>query len=348
MRAMPSNELPFVTIIIPVKNEEQFLRSCLACAVTQDYPQELLEVFVVDGESTDRSLDIAGEFARNHPNIKVLHNPKGIQAAAMNIGLHHARGDVILRWDAHTTYAPDYVSSCVELLMSSDAANVGGVQVAVGKSRLARAIAAAMTSPVGVGDARFRYAQNDQWVDSVYLGAWRRDTLLSLGGFDESWRVNEDYELNYRLRAAGGRILVSPRIRCEYHVRRSLPGLAVQYFRYGFWRAKTVRTYPDSLKWRHLAPPGLVGFLLASLAAVATGHTWGATVPILYLAVLCAASLRVAGRRSDFGMLPLLPVVLATMHLAWGTGFLIGMAYFNRFVPPKACVHDDLTREQGQ
>lgn len=317
-------DLPLVTVIIPTRDETAFIGSCLDSVVANDYPRDRLEVLVVDGGSTDGTRAIVEEYARRYPFIRLLDNPRRIPAAALNVGLRYAQGEVIVRMDAHTVYAPDYIRKCVELLETTGAANVGGVQQAVGRGYIAEAIALALTSPFGVGDARFRYADRPTWVDTVYLGAWRRTTLEALGGFDEAWAVNEDYELNYRLRRVGGKILVAPEVRCWYHVRPSLGALARQYVRYGFWRARTAVVHPGSLRWRHLAPPLLVLGLVGSAVLGAAGTRWGLVVPGLYAAVNFGASLATALRRG-LRYLPVLPVVYGTLHLTWGVGFLAGL-----------------------
>ncbi|GBC85881.1 Poly-beta-1,6-N-acetyl-D-glucosamine synthase [bacterium HR11] len=317
-------DLPLVTVVVPVWNEAAFIGPCLDSVVANDYPKDRLEVLVVDGGSTDGTRAVLEDYARRYPFIRLLDNPGRIPAAALNAGLRQARGDVIVRMDAHTVYAPDYIRKCVELLQTTEAANVGGVQRAVGRGYVAGAIAVALTSPFGVGDARFRYADRLTWADTVYLGAWRRATLEALGGFDEAWAVNEDYELNYRLRRAGGRVLVSPDVRCWYHVRSSLGALARQYVRYGFWRARTAVVHPGSLRWRHLVPPALVLGLVGSAGLGAAGSRWGLVVPILYVVANVGASLGTALRRG-LRYLPLLPVVYAVLHLSWGAGFLAGL-----------------------
>jgi GT2 family glycosyltransferase len=274
--------------------------------------------------STDRSLEIVQKYAKYYPFIRLLSNPKRIQAAALNIGIRESKGEIIVRMDAHTIYAPDYISQCVNLLETTEAANVGGLQRAIGTNYISNAIAIAITTPFGTGDAYFRYAEKEMWVDTVYLGAWRKSTLKALGGFNEEWAVNEDYELNYRLRKAGGKILLSPKINCWYYVRPSLKALARQYLRYGFWRAKTLVTYPDSLRWRQLAPPALVISLLLSLSVLPMKWILGIIAPTLYLAANLLASAWTASRRG-WKYLPLLPFVFATIHLSWGIGFLVGL-----------------------
>jgi succinoglycan biosynthesis protein ExoA len=316
--------LCFVSIIVPVYNEAAYIKQCLQSILRNEYPRDRFEILVVDGGSTDGTHEIIEQMAKQYPQIIILKNCKRIQSAAMNIGIRNSRGEIIIRMDAHTLYAPDYIHRCVELLETTEAANVGGPQRAVGTNYISNAIAIAITVPFGIGNAYFRYAEREMWVDTVYLGAWRKSTLEALGGFNEEWVVNEDYELNYRLRKAGGRILLSPKIKCWYYVRPSLKALARQYLRYGFWRAKTLVTYPDSLRWRHLAPPALVISFLLSLGMLPAKWILGITAPALYLAANLLASTWTASRKG-WKYLPLLPFVFAIIHLSWGIGFLVGL-----------------------
>ncbi len=322
---MSGVEQPFVSVLMPVFNEEQHLARCLDSILAGDYPRDRLEILVIDGMSTDQSALIAQHYAATHSLIRLLTNPKRIQAAALNIGIRESKGEIIVRMDAHALYAPDYIRTCVQLLRNHpEAANVGGPQRAVGTDYVSDCIAVAITTPFGIGDASFRYSQKEEWVDSVYLGAWRKSTLIALGGFREEWAVNEDYELNYRLRRAGGKILLSPQIRCCYHVRPSLRALARQYFRYGFWKAKTLSTHPYSLRWRQMAPPALVLALVFSTPSLAIDRRAAALAPMLYALAALGGSVLTA-RRRGWEYLPLLPIVFATIHLAWGTGFLCGL-----------------------
>jgi succinoglycan biosynthesis protein ExoA len=316
--------LPFVSIIVPVYNEAAYIKQCLESILRNEYPRDRFEILVIDGGSTDGTHEIIEQMAKQYPQIIILKNYKRIQSVAMNIGIRNSRGEIIIRMDAHTLYAPDYIRRCVELLETTDAANVGGVLRAVGTNYISKIIAVAVTTPFGIGNAYYRYAEKEMWVDTLFPGAWRKSTLEELGGFNEEWAVNEDYELNYRLRKAGGKILLSPKIKCWYYVRPSLKALTRQYFRYGFWRAKTVVTYPDSLRWRQLAPPGLVISLLLSLGILPVKWMLGIIAPALYLAANLLASTWTASRKG-WKYLPLLPFVFATIHLSWGIGFLVGL-----------------------
>ncbi len=192
-----------------------------------------------------------------------------------------------------------------------------------------RAIALAYQSRFAAGDAAFRYAGDERWVDTVYLGAWRTGTLRRLGGMNESWLVNEDYELNYRLRQAGGKILLPPTIRSRYWVRPSLRALARQYFRYGMWRVRTMATHLGSLRWRQLASPLLVAGLVGSAALAPIAPRAALALPAIYLLACVIASAATASQKeAGVRFLPILPVIFATIHLSWGTGFLAGLVRF--------------------
>lgn len=320
------NHEPLVSVIMPVYNEEQFLPRSLGSLLANDYPAEKVELIVVDGRSTDRSRQIVQEYQRKNPHrrIQLLDNPKRIIPVGLNIGLYHAQGEIIIRADAHTVYAPDYIRSCVLALQNSGAGCVGGVQRAVGESRVERAIAAAVSSPFAAGNAYYRYANREMFVDTVYLGAWRRETLLDLGGWREDLEVNEDYELNYRLRMNGHRILLSPRIRCEYYVRPNFTRLMRQYFRYGYWKVKMLRIHPRSLQLRQVAAPLLILGLLASFMVFPWNHLAGMILPLTYLLAATIAAVTVA-YRIGLGYFFLVLLAFLIIHLPWGLGFLWGV-----------------------
>jgi glycosyltransferase involved in cell wall biosynthesis len=333
-----NEEQPFVSIIMPIRNEAGHLRRCLNSLFAGDYPQERIEYVLVDGESDDGTPQLLAEIARERPNVVILRNPKRIVPPALNLALAKAKGEYIVRVDAHTVYEPDYVRCCIELLRSTGAANVGGAQRAVGTDYVSSAIAIATTSRFGAGDAKFRFSEQEAWVETVYLGAWRKQTLLDVGGFDDRFVVNQDYELNHRIIKAGGRILLSPKIRCAYYVRPSLKKLARQYFRYGMWRVHTISEHPDSVRWRQLAPPALVaGLAIFGLLALG-GLAW----PFWLLGAfyLCATIFAAVAQCPQHGwrFLPILPVVFLTLHLAWGSGFVVGV--FRFLLPRKLRVLD--------
>lgn len=330
---MPAAPAPLVTVFIPMLNEAGRISACLDSVLAQRGLQGPIELLVLDGGSTDDSPAIVRRYGERYPFVRLLPNPERFQAPAFNRALAEAQGEFFVRMDAHTTYADDYVAQCVHLLRTKDAANVGGPQRPVGTSRMGRVVAAAYTSRFAAGDAAFRYSGEERWVDTVYLGAWRTDTLRRLGGMNPAWEVNEDYEMNIRLRDAGGKILLSPSIRSQYAVRPSLRSLCRQYFRYGMWRFRTVRHHPGSLRARQLAAPMLVLGLVASMLLSAVSLPLAAIIPAVYaVGLLCASVLAARGKGLGPGA-ALLPVVFACIHLAWGLGFLAGAIRFGRETP---------------
>lgn len=314
--------LPAVTVVMPVYNEAAFIERSLGAVLAQDYPADRLEVLVVDGGSTDGTVALAQAAAAADPRVRLLENPGRIQARALNIALDHAQGAIIVRVDGHTVIAPDYVSRCVDHLRATGADNVGGPLRFVGTTPLGRAIAAAYRSPFSV-PSRFTISERAEYVDTVYLGAWPREVFARVGRFDETLAVNEDYELNYRIRRAGGRIYLAPDIRSEYYGRQTLGALWRQFFRYGAWKCRVLAKHPRSARLRHLVAPlfvaalaggGVLGVLSGSIRRL-----WALVIG-LYALANGLASLRQAAR-DGWALLPRLPLVFACIHLAWGSGF---------------------------
>lgn len=297
---------PTVTVAVPVLNEEAHLARCLAAIRCQTYGS-IVEVLVIDGGSTDRTLAIAAE----HETVRVVGNPRRIQAAALNVALSLAIGEVFVRVDGHCVIAQDYVERCVEALRASGAAMVGGAMTPAADGLVEEGIAAAMASRLGAGPAKFhRPGPQAVWVDTVYLGAFRAAQALLAGGYAEDVGVNEDAEFAIRMGRYGG-VWFDPSIRSVYTPRSTLSSVARQFYRYGRSRATTVRRHPRSLAVRQIVAPGLV---------LGLASPWRRTVLWGYLGVLAAWTATGLGRR------PLLATaVLPTMHLPWGVGFLVGL-----------------------
>jgi glycosyltransferase involved in cell wall biosynthesis len=322
-----SGNLPYVSIVVPIRNEESFITRCLDSILANDYPDDKFEVVVVDGMSNDESRTIVQQYCSQYENIRLLDNPKKIRVAANNIGIRAAKGEIIISMDAHVVYSSDYIRRCVELLQTTGAANVGGVQKAVGYDYITKVIAMVTTTPFGIGDAEFRYSKKEKCVDTVYLGAWYKQTLEKVGLFNEDWHRNGDYELNYRIRKAGGKILLSPKIKCQYFVRGSLLKLAKQYFLYGIWRVKTIVTHPDSIRWRHLLPPTLILLLLLPLIFIIFGVKFWWIPLAIYLLYTTITSVGLS-LLNGIVYLPLLIPTLWILHLSWGLGFYFGIFRF--------------------
>jgi len=315
---------PTVTVAMAVLDEERHLRATLASIAAQTYPF-IMEVLVVDGGSRDQTREIAR--SSTALPVRVIDNPKRIQAAALNVALRAARGEIFVRVDGHCVLEPDYVERCVNTLATSGAALVGGgmtpdaTRACAGE--VARGIAAAMTSRFGAGPARFHRDGPAGWVDTVYLGAFPVDLALAVGGYAEDVGVNEDAELAVRLGRIGG-IFYDPAIRSRYSPRSDLPALARQFFRYGQSRALTVRRHPETLRLRQLVAPALVLGLMSP---------WRRRCAAAYLVAIAVST--AVETAHDRATAPAFAACLPTMHLAWGAGFLSALVYHSTRPPAR-------------
>lgn len=311
---------PPLSVIMPVLNEAAHLEAAVTAVLDQDYPG-VLQVVLSVGPSSDGTEAVAARLATADPRIEVVDNPTGTTPAALNRAIAATTGEVIARVDAHAELTEGYLAGAVRTLKSTGAANVGGVQRAVGTTPMERAVALAMSSRFGTGDARFHYGGEPGPVDTVYLGVFRAEVLRRLGGFDEELIRNQDYELNVRIREAGEVVWFDPTLEVRYRPRGSLRALASQYWQYGRWKRVTLAKHPGSLRWRQLVPPAaLVANTLGLVGALAT--PWTLVVPGVYVAGVLMASASTA--RGDLPSLLRLPAVFTAMHHAWGAGFLAG------------------------
>ncbi|MEU8761901.1 glycosyltransferase family 2 protein [Streptomyces sp. NPDC048659] len=319
------NAKPPVSVIMPVLNEERHLRDAVRHILAQEYEGEL-EVVMALGPSTDRTDEIAAELVREtaadgRARVRTVPNPTGRTPAALNAAIGASRHPVVVRVDGHGLLSPDYVGTAVRLLAETGAMNVGGVMHAEGENPWEDAVAAAMTSRIGVGNAAFHTGGAAGPADTVYLGVFRREALERAGGYDVEFVRAQDWELNYRIREAGGLVWFSPDLRVRYRPRPSVRALAKQYKDYGRWRHVVARCHRGSLSARYLAPPAAVCAIAAGLLVGAALTPLGLLVPAGYLAAVAAGSVP-AGRGRPLGTRLRIPVALATMHLSWGYGFL--------------------------
>ncbi len=324
--------LPRVSVVIPVLNEERYIEDCLRTVLAQDYPRDLLEVIVVDGPSTDRTAEIVRSLAAQDGRVRLLSSPTGRIPCSLNIGLTAVTGTVVVRVDGHSAIAPGHVRRLVTHLGRSGADHVGGVMRATGRTYVARAIALAMSSPFGVGTARFRYTNRAGAIDTVPFGAYRLETLRRLGGFDEGLPIGEDAELDYRITLSGGRVWITPEIETEYYCRDSFRRLARQYIRYGRAKAAILHKHGALPSPRALAPAIFVlglGLLGGTAPLSLLARRALAIVLSVYALGTAAATVYVAARRG-WRHAPLLPVAFATLHLSHGLGFLSALPLFLR------------------
>ncbi len=321
-----------ISVIVPCYNEERTIAHLLEALRQQTVGTGAFEVIIADGMSTDSTRQVINRYLREYPelSVQVVDNPMRNIPAGLNRALEAAKGDIIIRLDAHCIPAPDYIERCVEALEAGKGDNVGGVwQIEPGGDGwIARSIAAAAGHPLGVGDALYRFTREPAVVDTVPFGAFRRETLQRVGGYDENLLTNEDYELNTRIRKQGGTVYLDPAIRSIYFARSTLAALARQYFRYGYWKWRMLRRYPETLRWRQALPPLFVlslGLLL--LAGIFYPPLWllFAGEIGVYLLALWLGALPVAWRRRDLSLWLGIPLAIMTMHLSWGSGFLWSM-----------------------
>lgn len=312
-----------ITALVATYNEERHIGRCLTDLLQQrNLADNDLEILVIDGRSTDRTVDIVRSFPEFGSRIGLIENPRRLQVYAWNLGWHTAQGEYVAFIGAHTSYSPDYLAECLEAIHRTGAEAVGPVQVPSGTTLLGKAIAWCMTSRFGVGNARFRFTRREEEVDSVFSMFLRRKTLERMGGFDERVPFDEDGEFNYRLRAAGGRIVVSPRLGARYFVRNSFRALRGQMFCYGYWRRFTRILHPRRVPMRVYAPPALVVGLIASiLLSLSPFWPFAFIVPLAYVGFVLLAVLNAV---PAIGLFPALYVTLALpcMHVSYGAGFL--------------------------
>jgi len=320
--------IPKISIIVPCYNEQDTIYLLLESLLEQTYPQQEMEVVIVDGMSTDRTREQIAAFQGAHPqlNIQIVDNPKRTIPAALNRAIEAAQGEMIVRLDAHSMPRPDYVARSVEALEAGLGENVGGVWEIRpgGQGRLARAIAVAAAHPLGAGDARYRVGGQASAVDTVPFGAFRRELVDRIGYFDETLPTNEDYEFNVRARQAGAIIWLDPAIRSVYFARASLSDLARQYWRYGYWKLRMLLRYPHTFRWRQLSGAFVLTWLgLGFLSIWFVFARWLLLAEaVVYISALIIAGIQSAFKKRDFSLVFGVPLAIAVMHFSWGTAFL--------------------------
>jgi succinoglycan biosynthesis protein ExoA len=324
---MTTSAPPEVSVFIPCRNEAKCIEDCLRAVLAFDSPPGGFEVIVADGRSEDGTRDIVARIAAEDPRVRLIDNPQRTTPCGLNAGIRAAQGEIVVRIDAHTEYAPDYLCQCVQVLRETGADDVGGPWLARGHSYLQKCIAAAFNTPFAVGGALSHRADYEGPIDNVYLGCWRREFLGRTGLFDEELVRNQDDELCFRILRAGGTIWQSPRIRSWYTPRASLGKLFRQYFQYGYWKVRVIQKHGAPASFRHLIPGTFVAALLLLMplaflfppAAIALAVLLAAyALPLGVASALTAAS-------AGWTLLPVFPLVFACYHFGYGLGFLFGV-----------------------
>ncbi len=325
--AREGSSLPFVSVIMPVRNEATFVARSLGAVLAQDYPADRMEIIVADGMSTDGTRGVVQMLRAEHPNLRMIDNPGKIVPTGLNAALDAACGDILIRVDGHSEVAPDFVRQNVSVMQEQvEAWCVGGPLIHHARSHSGRAIAIAMAHPVGVGNALHHFAGYEGWSQGVPFPAFRRWVFQKVGRFEEQLVRNQDDEFNYRIMQAGGRIYISPRIRYLYFVRERLLQLFKQYFQYGFWRIPVMRKHHRPTSLRQLAPPlfllSVVGLIL--LAIIFNHAAIAFVMPGLYLSVLLTSAMTKV-RTEPLSVVIRVPLAIAVMHFGYGLGIAYGL-----------------------
>ena len=318
--------MPFVTIVMPCRDEQAHIELCVSAAQTQDWPAERLEILIADGMSIDSTREILARLAAHDPRIVLIDNPARIQAAGLNECIRRARGEVIVRMDVHADYPSDFVRKCVEALDRTGADNVGGAARPRARTFFQRCVSAALASPLGVGGSRYRQADAEGFVESVWPGAFRRAVFERVGLFDPNATTNEDAELNQRIVASGGRVYLSRDIVVHYYPRSSMRALARQYFGYGRGRARTLLKHRGLLSWRPALP--FLGLAAeAVLLATSPWHPLGSWSLVAYALATGAEAVRV-GRGQGPLAIAVVWSIFPVLHLSHGVGFAAGLVRY--------------------
>ena len=312
-----TSEWPGVSVVLPILNEERHLHDAITAILKADYPGEL-EVILALGPSKDRTNEIAASLVKMDARVKLVDSPTGRTAAGLNAAIALSRYPIITRIDGHAEISTHYIRDAVSIMKKTGAVNVGGIMAAVGITQFEKAVATAMRSPLGVGASRFHTGGEAGPADTVYLGTFNKEALLAAGGYDEQYTRAQDWELNFRLRKNGGVIWFDPSLVVTYRPRSTVKALAKQYFQYGRWRHAVSRSHKGSVNYRYLAPPTAVVIILLSLIG-------GAFNPFLFIPAATYGFAIILGALAigkSIAEKIILPIVLATMHIVWGLGYL--------------------------
>jgi glycosyltransferase involved in cell wall biosynthesis len=347
--AFQGAERPTVSVVLPVRNEAEYIERSLGAVLAQDYPAELMEIIVADGASDDGTPGIVTKLIDRHPNLRLISNPEGIVATGLNRAIAQARGEIIVRVDGHCEIAADYVSRCVEhLRLGAD--GVGGPVQTVGETPLAQVIAAAMSSKFGVGDSAFRTVTGKTMLaDTVPFPAYTRTIIDKAGPYDTELVRNQDDEYNYRLRKMGARILLAADVQSRYYSRSSLRSLWRQYRQYGYWKVRVLQKHPFQMSARQFVPPFFVAAVATAVCAApfsAEGKIVLSAILSTYVAANLAAAVSVI-RRHHLSRPAMLPLAFAALHTGYGVGFLVGLVRFWDRWGTTAINHEDPAARPG-
>ena len=320
------NIKPFVSVVIPMRNEEKYIKKCLVSFIKQDYPNDRFEIIVVDGQSEDNSSNIVAEVMDTNNNIYMVENEKKITPIALNIGVKHAKGDIIIIFSSHGFADSNFLTNNVKVHIKNKVDCVGGTIKTIGEDFQSKAISLAQSSVFGVGNSLFRYSNKAQFVDTVAFGAYSKDVFNEIGYFDETLVRNQDFEFNHRIIKNGGKIFLEPSIKSYYYARSSIIKLFVQYLMYGFWKVRVVTKHADAFRFRYQVPALFVSSLILFSILSLMHNTFLLilfSIVSSYLLVIFLASIYKSAKSRIKNIL-ILPFVFCALHFGFGIGFLIG------------------------
>jgi glycosyltransferase involved in cell wall biosynthesis len=323
--------LPFVSVIMPVRNEGAFIRQSLSSVLAQDYPADRMEVIVCDGMSTDETREIVQSMQEGRDNVHLIDNPGMIAPKALNTAKESCKGDIIARVDGHCCIATDYIRNSVSHLQQDGVDGVGGPIDTIGQTPTAKVIATAMSSKFGVGGSAFRVGDTTaKIVDTIAFPVYTRAIIEKAGRYDEQLVRNQDDEYNYRLRKMGAKLMLAGDVQSKYYSRSSFRRLARQYFQYGLWKVRVLQKHPRQMRARQFAPPVFVALLLilSATAPLSSLAAWSLAALVgVYLFVIALGGYLTAEKEHGWRAI-LLPAAFATLHLSYGLGFLVGLIRF--------------------
>lgn len=338
----PLPEIPLISVILPIRNEQSYIIGTLEAINSQTYPPEFIEVIVADGQSNDQTVILVEKFAteRSKFSVRLVNNKQRIFSTGFNEALKYAKGQVVVMLGGHSRISPTYLEQCVSYLIDTQADCVGGVINTHGDTPISESIALAMSTSFGVGGVAFRITKKNivKEADTVAFGTYRKEVFDKIGVLDISLVRNQDDEFNYRLRKMGGKIVLVSSIRVDYSSRGNLIKLWKQYFQYGYWKVRVMQKHPAQMHLRQFVPPAFVAFLLSggilALLNVTIVKLW-LIVLISYIFISLFVSMNIS-RHDGWCHFARLPLIFATLHISYGLGFLIGLSIFaNRWLDRK-------------
>jgi cellulose synthase/poly-beta-1,6-N-acetylglucosamine synthase-like glycosyltransferase len=315
------------SIVIPTYNEQDNITNCLDSILNQNYDKSLVDVVIVDGQSSDKTIAKIKEYQQKFSNISLLENPVRKTPTSLNIGIKQAKGEIIVILGAHASLDPDFIYFNNKYLNEMNLKVTGGTQINIGFNFVQKAIALAMENPFGMGSAPYRWSKKEKFVDTVVYAAYKRELFNEIGYFEENFAISEDAELNWRIRKAGHKIFFHPNIKSYYHPRRTVAKFVHQMFRYGILRVHMFKKHKSAVKITHIIPPAfvvtIITLFILTLASVLNSILLAAVLAIYFLVNLLSVILK--SIKENLHFVPLVTFLIFLLHFSWGLGFIVGL-----------------------